>query len=97
LEFIRISGCDVNKILIVTRQKFTRDPIFGGNGQNGLELHLWYWLMRLGAVKLPNSCPTSHCVQTPVTQHQENDSPNVKKANVYGTSVNIDDSCAPGA
>ena len=50
-----------------------------------------------GALKLPNSCPTSHCVQTPVTQHQENDSPNVKKANVYGTSVNIDDSCAPGA
>ena len=39
--------------------------------------------------KMPNSCPTRYCAQTPVTQQQENDSPNVKKANVYGTSVNI--------
>jgi hypothetical protein len=50
-----------------------------------------------GALKLPNSCPTSHYAQTPVTQHQENDSPNAKIPNVYGTSVNIDESCAPGA
>jgi hypothetical protein len=42
-----------------------------------------------GALKLPNSCPTSHCAQTPVTLRQEKVSPNAKKANVYGTSVNI--------
>ena len=47
--------------------------------------------------KMPNSCPTRHCAQTPVTQHQEKVSPNAKILNVYGTSVNIDESCAPGA
>ncbi len=46
-------------------------------------------------VPMPNSCPTSHCAQTPVTQQHKKDSPNAKKANVYGTSVNIGDSCAP--
>ena len=40
-------------------------------------------------LKLPNSCPTVYEAQTPVTQHQEKLSPNAKKANVYGTSVNI--------
>ena len=47
--------------------------------------------------KMPNSCPTRYCAQTPVTQQVKNDSPNAKIPNVYGTSVNIDDSCAPGA
>ena len=39
--------------------------------------------------KMPNRCPTRHCAQTPVTLRQGKVSPNAKKANVYGTSVNI--------
>ena len=50
-----------------------------------------------GALITPNRCPTRYCAQTPVTQHQEKYSPNAKNPCVYGTSVNIDESCAPGA
>jgi len=31
-----------------------------------------------GALIVPNRCPTRYCAQTPVTQQQENDSPNAK-------------------
>ena len=42
-----------------------------------------------GALITPNRCPTRYCAQTPVTQHQEIDSPNAKTHCVYGNSVNI--------
>ncbi len=48
-----------------------------------------------GALIVPNRCPTRYCAQTPVTQHHKKYSPNAKIPCVYGTSVNIDESCAP--
>jgi hypothetical protein len=47
------------------------------------------------ALVVPNKCPTVPSAQTPVTQQQEKDSPSAEKPCVYGTSVNIGDSCAP--
>ena len=89
--FLPTSVCCVNGVQPVTRKMSLRCTFSRVLGSLKV-LDRVFW-----ALKLPNSCPTSHCAQTPVTQHQENDSPNAKKANVYGTSVNIGDSCAPGA
>ena len=86
---LSIWGCCVNGVPPVTRKISPRCSFYRVLGSlKGLD-------RVFGALKLPNSCPTSHCAQTPVTQQHKKDSPNVKNACVYGTSVNIADSCAP--
>ena len=59
------------------------------------QMHFLQVVRVVGALIVPNRCPTRYSAQTPVTQQQENDSPNAKIPCVYGTSVNIDESCAP--
>jgi hypothetical protein len=47
------------------------------------------------ALVVPNKCPTVPSAQTPVTQQLKKVSPSAKNPCVYGTSVDIGDSCAP--
>jgi len=86
----QVLGCNGNRNLPVTRKSLQEMWIWGGNRIFAREMDTFgCWVRLSDAVEMPNSCPTIHCVQTPVTQRQEKVSPSAKKPNVYGTSVNI--------
>jgi len=86
----QISGCHRKTNLTVTRKSLLEKRIWGGNRIFAREMGTFgCWVRLPDAVEMPNSCPTSHCVQTPVTLRQEKVSPSAKILNVYGTSMNI--------
>jgi hypothetical protein len=81
--FLPTLVCCVNGVQPVTR-KISLKCIFSRVLVSLKLLDRVFW-----AVVLPTKCLPVNAHQTPVTQHQEKLSPNAKKANVYGTSVNI--------
>ena len=55
------------------------------------------WWRLSDAVLVPTKCLPVNAAQTHRMLRHKKVSPNAKKACVYGTSVNIGESCAPGA
>jgi hypothetical protein len=65
--------------LTVTRKKVLDVPNLGGNGGFAQEMGTIWGSGRYDeGHQMPNSCPTSHYAQTPVTLRQEKVSPNAK-------------------